>query len=288
MVSEADGKATFTRPARPSESIRVQGREIRPGDLLLSAGTLLGPAQLALLAASGHHAVLARRRPRVTIISTGNELISPGARLRAGQAWESNSLMLAAAARRLGCTPRSRPAIRDDHAAVLAALQHALPSTDLLVTSGGISMGGRHDAFKAALRAHRTIRFCRVAMRPGMPQGYGTIGDPPVPILLLPGTPLSAFVSFTLFAEPAVRALQGRRSTQIATASAALTTSVTPARDKTSFLSAVHEPSAGMVTPVGRSTHDLSALAQANALIVLPPGEAPAIPGDCVSVLVLS
>jgi len=284
-VSESEHKATFTRPPRPGESVRPTGSETQPGDLLLPAGTLLGPAQLALLAATGHPAVLARRRPRVTIMSAGSELISPGTRPLAGQTWESNGLMLAAAARRLGATPRRHPVIPDDHAAVLAAIQHALPGTDLLVTSGGISMGGEHDSFKAALHAQPGIRFCRVAMRPGMPQGFGAIGDPPVPILLLPGNPLSAFVSFILFAEPALRAQQAGGHPRLRTARAALTVPVTPAAEKMSFLSAAHDPAAGTVTPLGRSAHDLIALARANALIVLPPGLAATPAGSTVKVL---
>jgi molybdopterin molybdotransferase len=284
-VSASDGKAFFTRPARPGESVRRAGSEARPGDLLLTAGTLLGPAQLGLLAAAGRRAVLARPRPRVTILSAGNELIRPGTLPSPGQAWESNGLTLAAAARRLGCTARRCPILCDDQDKVRAALRDASSGADLLITTGGISMGGEHDVFKAALRGRAAVRFRRVAMRPGMPQGFGVFGDPPVPLLLLPGNPVSAFVSFCLFAEPAVRALQGLRQPVPLTAKAVLAAPVTTAPGKTSFICAVHDPAAGTVTPTGRSPHQLRSLAQANALIIVPQNSITVPAGEPVAIL---
>lgn len=284
-VSASDGKATFTRPARPGESVRRAGSEARPGDLLLAAGTLLGPAQLGLLAAAGRQAVLARPRPRVAILSAGNELIPPGTSPSPGQAWESNSLMLAAAARRLGCTARRCPIIGDNQEMVRAALRDASRDADLLITTGGISMGGEHDVFKAALRGQAAVRFRKIAMRPGKPQGFGVIGDPPVPLLLLPGNPVSAYVSFYLFAAPAMRALQGLRQKALPTATAVLAAPVTAAAGKTYFISAVHDPAAGTVAPTDRSSHQLRSLAQANALVIVPPDSITLPAGEPVAIL---
>ena len=118
----------------------------------------------------------ARPRPRVTVISTGDELVEPGQPLVPGQIWESNSVMLAAAARQAGCAVTRYPVVRDDTDAVLAAVQDALASADLLVTSGGVSMGAEHDVVKAALSKLGTVRFRQVAMQPGMPQGFGLVG----------------------------------------------------------------------------------------------------------------
>lgn len=284
-VSETDGKAAFTRPARPGDSVRPAGDEAWPGDLLLTAGTPLGPAQLGLLAAAGRQSVLARPRPRVTVLSAGNELLGLGTPVTPGQTWESNSFMLAAAARRLGCATRRGPVVRDQRPAVLAALREAAAGADLIVTSGGISMGGQHDAVKAALRDLGTVRFRRVAMRPGAPQGFGTIGDPPVPVLLLPGNPAAAFVAFTLFAEAAVAALQGRRP-RFPVTRAVLTAPVpAAAAGKTSFFGAVRDRAAGTVTPVGRSLHALTGLAQADALIMVSADGPVPGPGDSVAIV---
>jgi len=149
----------------------ITASDIRPRQL--PAGTRLGPAQIGLLAAAGRDTVLARPRPRLTVLSAGNELAEPGDALVPGRTWESNSFMLAAAAaRQAAYVMRRHPVIRDDQGEVLAAVRNARPGTDLLVTSGGISMGGAHDVIKAALRMLGTFSFRSVAMQPGMPQGF--------------------------------------------------------------------------------------------------------------------
>jgi molybdopterin molybdotransferase len=280
-------RAAITRPVRPGESVRRAGGEVLPGDLLLAAGTALDAPQVALLAAAGQHVVLARPRPRLTVLSAGNELAGLGGSVHPGQVWESNSLMLAAAARGLGCAVRRHPLARDDKRQVRAALRAAALDSDLLVTSGGISMGGEHDVFKAALRGLDTVTFQRVAMQPGMPQGFGTIGEPGVPILLLPGNPVSAFVSFCLFAGPAVRALQGRPREAPRTTTAVLTAPVRSSAGKASFISAVLDPAAGTVTPAGESAHHLTALARANALIVVPSAVTEMAQGELAGVMPL-
>ena len=178
--------------------------------MLLLAGTRLGPAQIALLAASGHGSVLARAAPRVAVIATGNELSEPGSPLVPGQIWESNTYMLAAAVRQAGGSA-TRHRAGDDPETVLALIGELSAQADLLVTSGGVSMGGEHDVVKAALSGSGagTITFRKVAMQPGMPQGFGVVGPGQTPILTLPGNPVSAFVSFCLFVRPALDALQG-------------------------------------------------------------------------------
>ena len=137
------------------------------------------------------------------VIATGNELAEPGSPLAPGQIWESNSYMLAAAARQAGGLAYRSPA-PDDAAAVLAADRGAAAAADLLVTSGGVSMGGEHDVVKDVLPGLGTVTFRKVAMQPGMPQGFGVVGPAATPILTLPGNPVSAFVSFRLFVRPAL------------------------------------------------------------------------------------
>ena len=141
-------------------------------------------------------------------MSTGNELVEPGTPLVPGQIWESNSYMLAAAARQAGAVA-ARHRLPDDPDAVLGTgWRQLLPEADLLITSGGVSMGGEHDVVKAALSKLGTVTFRKVAMQPGMPQGFGVLGPDGTPIFTLPGNPVSAYVSFLLFVRPALDALR--------------------------------------------------------------------------------
>jgi molybdopterin molybdotransferase len=280
-------EVTVHRAVTPGESIRLAGDDARPGDLLLAAGIRLGAPQLGLLAAAGHAAVLARPRPRLTVITTGNELAQPGEPLVPGRIWESNSVMLAAAARQAGCLARRHPVVRDDTGALLAAVRAAAEDADVLVTTGGVSMGGEYDVVKAALQALGTVTFGKVAMQPGMPQGFGTVGPQATPIFTLPGNPVSAYVSFCLFVGPALAALQGldpRRGA--APGRAVLDADVRSPAGKRSFLRGVWDRAAGRVAPVtGQASHQLAALALANALIVVPEQVTSVASGETVDVL---
>jgi molybdopterin molybdotransferase len=252
---------SFSSPAEPGSAVRPAGGDAQPGDLLLPAGTRLGAVHVGLLAAAGHASVRARPRPRVTVISTGNELVEPGAALVPGQIWESNATMLAAAARQAGFDARRHPIVRDDSEAVLAALEDALATADLLVTSGGVSMGGEHDVVKAALATLGTVGFRKVAMQPGMPQGFGVVGADRTPIFTLPGNPVSAYVSFCLFVRPALDALQDFRSERGAPRPATLAAPVRSPAEKRSFLRGILDVQAGQVTPVtGQASHQLASL----------------------------
>jgi molybdopterin molybdotransferase len=279
-------RVAVTRPVRAGDSVRRSGSDVRPGELLLAAGTRLGPAQLGLLAAAGRASVRARPRPRLTILSAGNELAEPGEPLTPGRSWESNSFMLAAAGSRAGGDVRRHRLIRDDRGDVLAAVREALTGADMLVTSGGISMGGEHDAIKAALRDLGTVSFGKVAMQPGMPQGFGTAGPAGTPIITLPGNPASAFISFRLFVVPAVRALQGLDQERPRRAS--LTAPLRSPAARRSFICGVIDHERGTVTPApGTSTHQLTALARSNALIVVPEQVTALAAGATVEVLEL-
>ena len=208
--------------------------------MLVTAGTRLRPMHVAVIAAAGRGSVLVRPRPRVVVLSTGNELAEPGTPVVPGRIWDSNSFMLAAAAREAGCLAYRQVALPDHPDEVLPAIEDQLVRADLMITTGGVSMGGEHDVVKAALQQLGTITFRKVAMQPGMPQGFGTIALPAavapedprrpaalaarrvrrgrragpaagdrVPIFTLPGNPVSAYVSFQVFARPALGAMQG-------------------------------------------------------------------------------
>jgi molybdopterin molybdotransferase len=263
-------EAVFRQAPEPGNAVRHRGDDVAEGTVLLTQGTLVGPVQMALLAASGHGEVLARTPPRIAIISTGNELVEPGTPLIPGQIWESNSYMLAAAARRAGATVR-RHRLRDDPAVVLSTLEGLVSDADLLITSGGVSMGGEHDVVKAALSKLGTIAFRKVAMQPGMPQGFGVLGPDHTPIFTLPGNPVSAYVSFILFVQPALDALKKLSPQRQPLAAAALTMSVRSPSGRRSYLRGILDPARETVVPLtGQSSHQLGALAQANALIIVP------------------
>ena len=286
--ADGTGRVAISRPAEPGHAIRRTGGDAVPGDLLLTAGTRLGPVQLALLAAAGRDIVSVRPRPRVTVMSTGNELIEPGRPVTPGQIWESNSRMLAAAAQQAGYLARRHPIVPDDKAAVLAAIEEALADTDLLVTTGGVSMGGEHDVVKAALHDLGTVAFRKIAMQPGMPQGFGVVGPDSTPIFTLPGNPVSAYVSFQLFVRPAVGVLQGIDPERLGADRATLAAPVRSPAGRKSFLRGVLDSSAGTVAPVsGQSSHQLASLARANALIVVPESVTEVPEGADVDLLVL-
>jgi molybdopterin molybdotransferase len=276
------------QPASPGNAVRHSGDDAPAGQTLLRAGTRLGPPQVALAAASGQAVVLAWPRPRVAVISTGDELTEPGAPLARGRIWESNSYLLATAARQAGCEVRRLAAIPDDKAAVLAAVEDALADADLLITSGGVSMGGEHDVVKAALSELGTVRFRKVAMQPGMPQGFGVLGSGSTPIFTLPGNPVSAYVSFCVFVVPVLQVLSSHLSERITRRTAALSAPARSPAGKRSFLRGVLDREAGTVAPVsGQSSHQLAALAGADALIIVPE-QVTALPaGETVDVLEL-
>jgi molybdopterin molybdotransferase len=263
-------RVAISEPARPGHAIRRRGDDVAEGQPMVPAGALLGPAQIALLAAGGHGEAMVRPRPQVAVIATGNELTEPGSPLAPGRIWDSNSYLLAAAVRQAGGVAQ-RHRVKDDPDAVVAALDELSASADLLVTSGGISMGGEHDVVKAALAGHADVAFRKVAMQPGMPQGFGVVGPARTPLFALPGNPVSAFVSFQLFVRPAMAARQGRPPAPPPLSRAVLTASVTSPAHRRSYLRGVLDPAAGTVAPLaGQFSHQLGALAQANALIVVP------------------
>jgi molybdopterin molybdotransferase len=290
LTDSGTRQVLIREPVEAGTHVRVRGGDAVPGDLLLARGTRIGAVALGLLAAAGLGTVAARPRPRVTVISTGDELVEPGQRLAPGQIWESNSVMLAAAARQAGCPVTRYPVVRDRTEAVLAAVQDAMASADVLVTSGGVSMGGEHDVVKAALSKLGTIGFRKVAMQPGMPQGFGLVGDG-VPIFTLPGNPVSSYVSFQLFVAPALDKFQDLEPKRMARRQAVLTGPARSPADKKSFLRGILDQQAGgalQVTPVsGQMSNQLASLARANALIIVPEAVTALPAGELVDVLEL-
>ena len=273
-------------------AVRLAGEDAKAGEVLVTAGTRLRPMHVAVIAAAGRGSVLVRPRPRVVVLSTGNELAEPGTPLVPGRIWDSNSFMLAAAAREAGCLAYRQAILPDHRDEVLPAIEDQLVRADLMVTTGGVSMGGEHDVVKAALQQLGTITFRKVAMQPGMPQGFGTIAlpaaDDRVPIFTLPGNPVSAYVSFQVFARPAIAALQGYDGLGLEKVQAELTGPLRSPAGRRSFLRGVLDRAAGKVTPLtGQGSHQIATLGKANALVVVPEWVVQMSEGDTAEVLVL-
>ena len=280
-------------------AVRLAGDDAKAGEVLVTAGTPLRPMHVAVIAAAGRGSVLVRPRPRVVVLSTGNELAEPGTPLVPGRIWDSNSFMLAAAAREAGCLAYRQAILPDHPDEVLPAIEDQLVRADLMVTTGGVSMGGEHDVVKAALQQLGTITFRKVAMQPGMPQGFGTIALPAavtpeaasgdrVPIFTLPGNPVSAYVSFQVFARPAIAALQGYDGLGLEKVQAELTGPLRSPAGRRSFLRGVLDRAAGKVTPLtGQGSHQIATLGKANALVVVPEWVVQMSEGDTAEVLVL-
>ena len=286
-TSGGTARVQFYQPVTKDHAIRRRGDDVAAGSEVLPAGTRLGPAQIALLAASGHGSALVRAAPRVAVIGTGNELSEPGSPLPPGRIWDSNSYMLAAAVRQAGGVA-TRHRIGDDPRSVLAIIEEQSGAADLLITSGGVSMGGEHDVVKAALSGHVAMTFRKVAMQPGMPQGAGVVGARRTPILTLPGNPVSTYVSFCLFALPALDALCGLPPHRPPLARAVLTGPVRSPEGRRSYLRGVLHAEEGTVTPLtGQHSHQLGALALANVLIVVPEPEVSMEAGETADVMSL-
>jgi len=263
-------RVAISQPAPVGHAIRRCGDDVAEGDVMVAAGSLLGPAQIGLLAAGGHELVRVRPRPLAAVIATGDELTDPGSPLKPGRIWDSNSYMLAAAVRGAGGRAR-RHRVKDDLVTVVTALEELSASADLLITSGGVSMGGEHDAVKAALTGYADVTFRKVAMQPGMPQGFGVFGPDRTPVFTLPGNPVSTFVSFQLFVRPVLQALQGLPPVPLPTRQAILAGAVRSPEGRRSFLRGVLDAEAGRAVPlIGQGSHQLGVLARANALIVVP------------------
>lgn len=292
----ASGEVRIHRPVEARAHVRARGSDVQPGELALRAGSVVGPPQIGLLAAIGRSTVKVRPRPRVVVLSTGSELVQPGEELTGGRIYDSNSFALTAAARDAGAIAYRVPAVADDAETLRATIEDQLIRADIVVTTGGVSVGA-YDVVKEALASvgdeddpGSGIDFRKLAMQPGKPQGFGSIGPDHTPLLALPGNPVSSYVSFELFVRPAIRALMGLKDVRRPTVRATLSTdkALASPSGKRQFLRGTYDAGAGTVTPVGGAgSHLIAALAQADALIVLPEDVTSAEPGTETEVILL-
>ena len=280
---------TITRAPKPGQYIRRAGEDVRSGELVLDIGTRLGPGQIGLLAAVGRDRVKVRPRPRVVIISTGSELVEPGTPTRAGQIHESNSYILTTAAREAGATVFRVGIVPDEPRKLMDAIEDQLIRADLVLTSGGVSVGA-YDIVKEVLSRLGTVAFEQVAMQPGKPQGFGTIGPDSTPIITLPGNPVSSYVSFEVFVRPVIRKMLGVEPLGRTMVRAVTKDAMTSPEGLRQFARAWLDVEEGryVVKPVGGAgSHLVGDLAQANAFVVIPEDVTEIPAGGAADVMVL-
>jgi molybdopterin molybdotransferase len=272
----------------PGSYIRRAGEDVIIGDVVVRAGTLLSSRQLAVIAAVGKGHVVVYPRPRVAVLSTGSELVEPGTPLSKGMISDSNSFLLVSAANEAGAQAYRVPPVPDDAEAFSAAISDQLHRADLILTSGGVSMGA-YDTVKEVFSSYGTVEFTKVAMHPGMPQGHGVVGESDnerIPVITLPGNPVSSYISFQNFVRPAINKLRGLGSTDRPRLAAEVTKPLDSPQSKRQFARGRFLDD-GRVEPVGggQGSHVIGGLAQADCLIVIPEGVAHVNAGDTVDVV---
>ncbi|HXK15957.1 MAG TPA: gephyrin-like molybdotransferase Glp [Gaiellaceae bacterium] len=270
---------------RPGENVRPRGGDARTGEVIVERGDVLRPAQLGALAAAGVVLVRCARRPRVSVLATGSELRAPGEQLAPGEIYESNSVLLAAQLESAGAEVTVLHSVGDDEGATRAALERGLDS-DVLVTSGGVSVGP-HDLVRGALAELGAEEvFWRVAVRPGKPIAFAVRGG--TLVFGLPGNPVSSLVGFELFVRPALLALQGARDPGPAYLPGRLGATLQRNEHRDDLVRARTriEDGAVVLEPLtGQESHMIVRSASASALVLVPRGSGALADGAQVSYL---
>ena len=272
-------------------NVRRAGEDVRAGELVLRAGMVLGPPEVAMAASLGRPDLVCAERPRVALLVTGDELVEPGGRLAPGRIFSSNGYALAAQAARAGAAVVLRESVEDTAEATRAAIERALAAANLVCVSGGVSVGP-HDHVKPALAELGVEeRFWGVRLKPGKPTWFGVLEGEPSPVLVLgvPGNPVSAMVTFRLFGWPALAAMQGAAA-DAARATALLDEPVArnPRREQAVRCRLAAAEDGLHVAPTGpQGSHVLSSMLGAGALALVPPGDGEVAAGERVEVELL-
>ncbi|HKS77880.1 MAG TPA: gephyrin-like molybdotransferase Glp [Gaiellaceae bacterium] len=271
-VVQSANTVEISEAARTGAHVRPRGGDVASGEVVMRAGTMLTPARLAAVAAAGVATVECRRRPRVGILATGSELVAPGEPLRAGQIYETNGLMLDASLSAAGADTVTEPSAADDETVLREALERGL-ACDVLVTSGGVSVG-EHDLVRAVERELGVEEvFWRVSIKPGKPVSFGVRGD--TLVFGLPGNPVSALVGCELFVKPALRGLQGVAEPLPRFETGRLTIGLRRNAERDEFVRARVRTDANEVVLepiVGQESHMIVRSSAADALVHVPRG----------------
>jgi len=279
------------QPSEVGQHIRRTGEDVAAGQRVLREGDQLSPRSIGLLAAIGRDKVLVRPRPRVVVIATGSELVEPGQQLpNEYQIYDSNSYLLASAARAAGAQVFRVGMVSDDPDRVRELITDQLIRADLILTTGGVSQGD-YDVVKAVMPELGATEFVQVAMQPGKPQGFGLIGDDRIPMIMLPGNPVSAFVSFEAFARPVIRKLMGVTPYTRTSAKARATHAMSSIMSRRQLARGIitHDDDGNRLVSLagGHGSHLIGDLSRANALVVLPEETDLVAAGDPVEVWLL-
>jgi molybdopterin molybdotransferase len=287
VTEEAEDVVIVREAPAAGANIRDAGEDIRPGQVVLSAGAIIGPADLGVLASAGRASIAVHRRPRVAIVSTGSELVEVDQTPQRGQVVNSNAYALAAAVREAGAEAIVLPKVEDRPEAVRARLAEALEA-DVVLTTGGVSVGAL-DFVNESLAALGVDRiFWKVAQKPGKPLAFGRRGDRLV--FGLPGNPVSALVCFYVYVRPALRRMQGHRRLHLPVLPARLSRSVRKANGLTEFVRVqLEETTDGLVATAAASQSSgvLSALGAGAGLLIGPAERSELASGERYPVIIL-
>lgn len=288
-------RVTAHRPVRSGDFVRRVGDDIQPGDVAVSSGTVLGPAQIGLLAAVGRSKVLVYPRPRITIISFGRELVDLDQEPALGQVFDVNSYSLAAAAREAGAEVHRVGIAEGEPRRIREALEKHIARSEVLVISGAVGGAGA-EAIREILDDLGDIDTSRVAMHPGSVQGFGLMGEERIPTFLLPSNPVSALVVFEVYIRPLIRLALGKRNAHRRVVRARALNHIDSRPGRRGFIRARLMRDAetadylveGLGGAAGAPAHLLAGLSEANAMIRVPEEVTEIRPGDVVDVLFLT
>ena len=288
-------RVTAHRPVRSGDFVRRVGDDIQPGDVAVSSGTVLGPAQIGLLAAVGRSKVLVYPRPRITIISFGRELVDLDQEPALGQVFDVNSYSLAAAAREAGAEVHRVGIAEGEPRRIREALEKHIARSEVLVISGAVGGAGA-EAIREILDDLGDIDTSRVAMHPGSVQGFGLMGEERIPTFLLPSNPVSALVVFEVYIRPLIRLALGKRNAHRRVVRARALNHIDSRPGRRGFIRARLMRDAetadylveGLGGDAGAPAHLLAGLSEANAMVRVPEEVTEIRPGDVVDVLFLT
>ncbi|HEY8373675.1 MAG TPA: gephyrin-like molybdotransferase Glp [Pseudonocardiaceae bacterium] len=272
-TDEHPAKVTIHRPVPSAAFVRRTGEDVQTGDVAVRSGSPIGPAQVGLLAAVGRDRVLVHPRPRVTILSVGDELVDVDRTPGPGQVYDVNSYALAAAARDAGAEVTRVGIVSGDLRRLREVVESRLYSSEVVVIAGGTG-GAAGDEVRDALSALGPVDDTRVAMHPGSVQGFGQLGPNKVPTFLLPGNPISALVVFEVMVRPLIRVALGKKDPYRRIVRARLLSPVTSTKGRRGYLRGqlLRDTETGeyLVQPLGTAgAHLLTSLAEANCLVVV-------------------